>query len=74
MKDELQMWTIFNSPADRPGCIFARRFVAADGKSLPTADVISGETVEAIRAKLPPGLICFPRSPDDPISVVETWL
>jgi hypothetical protein len=71
----LNMWTVYRQPRDYPNGYVARRF-EVDSKLGPvaTSNVHVGDTLEAVRAKLPPGLYRLPRDDRDAPSVVETWL
>jgi len=40
----------------------------------PTTNVIVADTLEEVRALLPPGLICMPRDVADDGVIVETWI
>ncbi|MBE3122059.1 MAG: hypothetical protein IMZ58_07640 [Thermoplasmata archaeon] len=69
---KLEIWTIYNSPADYPGKFVARKWIL----DMPTKTVIVGDSLDEVRNKLPnkPNLVRFDRSfQDDPI-IVETWL
>jgi len=39
----------------------------------PTRFLLVRDTLEALRAILPLGLVCLSRSPDDPDEIEETW-
>ena len=72
----LHMWTVYQSPSDHPGVAFlARRSEIRTGFNgvIATRDIRKADTLDALRALLPPGLICLPRHPaDDPV-IVEVW-
>jgi hypothetical protein len=68
--DELCLWTIYRHPPDYPDHYVARKFIL-DG---PTSFALFASTLDAIRAKLPPGLYPIPRAPSDPEFIVETWM
>lgn len=76
VEGHLPMWTIYNSPADYPGLFVVRRhFVVSGGVSMPDPRPWAIEsTLTAARVKLPEGLNCVGREPDDQPSIVETWL
>lgn len=69
-------WTIYFSPEDVPGLWCVRRFELVNGSPEPRTLYTLGPTgtLEDARALIPPGLLCWPRDPSDPPSVVETWL
>lgn len=69
---KLEIWVIYDCPADYPGKFVARKWVL----DVPTKTVIIGDTLDEVRNKLPnkQNLVCLDRSfQDDPI-IVETWL
>ena len=66
----LELWTIYDSPIDHPGSFVARKWVL----DKPTSELFQDKTLEGLRAKLPPGLHCMPRSPGDEPQIVETWM
>jgi len=71
----LTLWTIYHNPSDYPGKYVARRFVVERGLGLKAArEVLIADTLEAIRARLPPGLYCLGRQPGDEPQIVETWI
>jgi len=66
----LELWTIYDSPIDIPGHFVARKWVM----DTPTSELLQDKTLEGLRAKLPSGLFCMPRSPGDDPKIVETWM
>lgn len=66
----LELWTIYDSPIDLPGSFVARKWVL----DKPTSELLQDKTLEGLRAKLPNGLHCMPRSPGDEPQIVETWM
>lgn len=76
MKGEpLSFWVVYDHPRDMPDRVVARRHEChIGGCSWPTADVVVGDTVSAVRERLPRGLVCLPRHPRDEPHIVETWL
>ena len=65
----LEVWTIYSSPSDFPGRFVARKFVLDQ----PTAEHVVGDTLEAVRRAIPPGLYRIPREPHDDPVIVEIW-
>src|SRR5689334_21869350 len=57
----LEMWTVYERPADYPGYFVARKFVVNKDGAFVTSDALFAQTLEALRAKLPPHLFCMPR-------------
>ena len=41
---------------------------------VPTDDVLLDDTLDALRNRLPPGLVQMPRDPSDDPNIVESWL
>lgn len=66
----LELWTIYDSPIDLPGGFVARKWVL----DKPTSEFLQDKTLDGLRAKLPHGLHCMPRSPGDEPQIVETWI
>lgn len=66
----LMAWAIYRQPLDFPFGFLARRYVG----EVPTTDVITGCTLEAVNEKLPPNLLRFAPSPTDDASLAETWV
>lgn len=73
MRDRLPMWTIYRNPVDYPDKYVARMFVTLP-KGTPTNLVIVADSLDAVRAELPAGLVCIKRDEDDPLQIVETWI
>lgn len=68
--NKLELWTVYDNPADFPGKVVARKFVL----DKPTSDMIVGESLEEVRSKIPGDKVRIPRDPSDPPAVVETWI
>ena len=76
MKDSfMEMWTVYINALDYPDSRFvARRFLITGGPAPePTGDVLQADSIHTLRAMLPKGLMCFPRSENDQPHIVETW-
>ena len=75
MSDELEIYTIYDSPDDFPGLFVARRFLVTKAGPVPTTTVVYGDSLGDIRgAMLGKGLTRIDRSPEDHPNVVESWL
>lgn len=73
----MRMATIYCSPLDHPGKWVVREHLIYTGEAEPTVGALLGvaDDVEQARALVPPELdYALTRSPDDHLSVVETWL
>lgn len=72
-RDDLPMWTVTQHPLDYPD-----GFVARMCRALPQPQVtqfaVYGDTLEEVRAGLPPGLFRMPRYDEDEPQIVEVWL
>lgn len=76
MTDALIMWTVYDSPADRPGKFVVRKFeVGMGGVTKPTGEAYEADTIEPIRDyMLRLGLGKLERFPNDEPHIVEVWL
>lgn len=72
----LEMFVIYENPADWPSKFVLRRWVSRpDGSYAPDAHAWVTSTLEEARAKLPrPDLHCLGRLPDDDRAIAETWI
>lgn len=66
----LELFVIYDHPADYPGYFVVRRWFGAK----PTSDFAVADTIEAARAEVPAGLHCLARQPGDDPVIVETWI
>jgi hypothetical protein len=71
--NELSLYTVYENPFDYPGKFVVRRFEVFTGATDPNPLIVC-DTLEEVRAVLPPGLVCLPRHPDDDPVILETWL
>lgn len=75
IEDLLQMWVVYNSPSDYPPGKWVVRLylLRRDGASVPAGAVVA-DTLEGVRAAIPPGLTNLGRNlADDPV-IHEVWL
>lgn len=73
----LTTWTIYDHPADFPGCYVAREWaIVGGGQIMATGSLIQSDDVETIRQSLlvDMGLTCLGRSDEDDPTIVETWI
>ncbi|HEX8957375.1 MAG TPA: hypothetical protein VF798_13930 [Burkholderiaceae bacterium] len=68
--DDLSMWVVYEEPPGFPDQYVARRYVLEKD----TGDYVVGDTLNDVRAKLPPGLMRLERSPQDDPQVRESWI
>lgn len=74
MSGDLLMWTVYDHPPDYPDSFVARAFVIGKGHYEATDQVVTGATLDEVRAKLPDHLYNVGREPGDNSNIVETWL
>ena len=72
--DYLHIWTVYKRPTDYPHGFVARLHLVGSGMHGPTNLAHYGATLDAVRAKLPNGLVCMQRNEADEAQIVETWL
>jgi hypothetical protein len=71
----LTMWTIYDHPIDFPNGFVAREWVIPkDGPPRPVGKPITADSLDLVRAALPPDLYCLGRSDPDDSVIVETWI
>ncbi|MGE3279938.1 MAG: hypothetical protein AB7H90_00980 [Alphaproteobacteria bacterium] len=70
--DELLIWTITWGTADFGEQFVARPFLARANRFMHR--YLLGDTLDDIRAQLPPGLIRLDPQPNDDPVIVEVWL
>jgi hypothetical protein len=70
----LTMWVITENPADHPGQFVARQWIIGKNDNRATAEHHIADTLDQIRALLPPFLTTIPRDPSDDPVIIETWL
>lgn len=70
----MSWWVIYARPTDRPEHFVGRRHEVLDGDTVATDDIVTGDTVEEVRARLPRGLYCLPIDPTDDPRIVEVWV
>lgn len=68
----LTQYTIYERPRDYPEGFVVRAWHIMPGRAEP-GEARTASTLEEARALVPPGLICFARTPDDDPTIVETW-
>ena len=76
-RDVLTVWTIFREPRDAPaGYRFVVRGfdIGPNGASTPHPTAQATGTLDMARRLIPPGLVRWPRDPDDDAVIVESWI
>lgn len=74
MTAELTIWTITTNTRDYGDKFVARSHSIVPGRSVAGTKVFIADTLEEVRAMLPPGLTWVGREPDDQMVIVESWL
>lgn len=79
LPDGLEMWTVYDHPADHPNEFVARMWIVPaaghNHEPVATGQTMSSSDLEWIRKFMRHrGLACIARSPDDDPVIVETWL
>lgn len=74
MNEPLNIWTIYDHPRDLPDVFVARRFEIGGEHGGPTGDILTAPTLDALRKKLPWGLVRIMRQDGDDPCIVECWL
>lgn len=69
-KLKFPMITVYTNPADHPGKFVAHLF----NMEQPTGYKIIRDDLEAIRADIPPHMVCIKRGPQDDPVIVENWI
>jgi hypothetical protein len=68
LAQSLFAWIVMRDLSEYP-----RLFVARLVADTPTPFAVLGQTLDELRAQLPPGLERVDRQPADPMNVVEVW-
>ncbi|MES2157510.1 MAG: hypothetical protein V4512_06870 [Pseudomonadota bacterium] len=70
----LTMWVITENPTDHPGRFVARQWIIGRNRTSATAEHHIADTLEQVRAMLPPFLTMIPRDSRDDRVIVESWI
>lgn len=74
----LNIWTVYDHPADFPHSYVARRYEVGpggpDGTGHATGDIVQGELSIIRESFRRCGLTRLPRDPNDDATIVEIWL
>jgi len=69
----LEIWTVYRHPRDHPDKFVARKSLSTLPPTM-TNDMFVADSLDEVRALLPPGLYCLlPQFDDDPV-IVEIWI
>lgn len=73
-QERLPMWVVYRpTTSDHPGHWCCRMHLTLPAHS-STGTYLLGDSLEQIRAQLPPGLTCLGRQDDDEPVIEEVWL
>lgn len=72
----ITMYTIYDHPSDYPNVFVARRWVIPrdNTPAYPELDVLTADTLDELRQKMPPDFTCIRRDANDDPKIVEVWL
>jgi hypothetical protein len=73
-ENALLIWAVTYDPADHPDKFVARPHLVAAAREGAFLVHLVADTLEGVRAQLPPGLIPFARAPTDDPVIIESWL
>ncbi len=72
---QLSLWTLYDSPSDRPGKFVIRRWLMVGKEWQRTDDAYEAESPEPLRVLMDQmGLCCLPRFDEDEPHIVESWI
>jgi hypothetical protein len=72
---DLEMWTIYDHPADYPDHYVARKWLIGSKRIEPEAtdEVLLEIDLDVLRKRIPPWLYCMPRQSGDDPKIIEVW-
>lgn len=70
----LTVWTVYVNPLDHPGKWVLRGFNVAGGGAVPHEHCVVADSLEEVRAAVPPGLVRLPPSEHDEPHIFESWV
>lgn len=71
----LKVAVVYDSPTDYPGQVVGRFFEVLGPKIVPDALPFEvADTVDEVRARIPDGMTCLGRRPEDEAHIVEVWI
>jgi len=71
----LEMWTVYDHPADYPDHYVARKWLVGKKYAEPEAtdEILIDADLDELRKRIPPWLYCMPRQEGDDSKIVEVW-
>lgn len=70
----MEIWTIYDHPLDYPESFVVRKSIVGVNTITHTAEMFTADTLDEVRALLPPGLYRITRYEQDDPKIVEVWL
>jgi hypothetical protein len=71
----LSHYSIYDRPADHPEEIVCREWLLYPGGQISPGRLLArGQSLEAVRAHVPRGLVCLEPFPGDVACLIETWI
>lgn len=70
----MRMLLIYDRPLDYPTEFVVREWYYGNGKVEQGPIVGRGQTLDEVRALIPPDMLPLPRCPEDNASIVESWV
>jgi len=70
----LEMWIVYDRPLDYPESFVARKTVVGVSAVTISHEMFTADTLDELRALLPPGLYRIHRFEQDDPKIVEVWL
>lgn len=74
MADVLTVWTVYKNPDDYPRKWVLRAHDIGPAGTRPRAECIVRDSLEEIRAEVPPGLYRLNRAGADEPAIFESWV
>ncbi len=72
---DLEIWTIYDHPDDRPDDYVARCWLITGGGAVATDRVLLSADLDGLRGAFHRrGLVCIAHAPSDDAKIVESWL
>lgn len=72
--NDLTLWTVYWNPSDYPGKYVLRGWDVGFDQSGPRQECVVSDSLEEVRAALPPGLARLAPSEVDDRTIVEVWI
>jgi hypothetical protein len=70
----LELWTVYRHPRDYPDKFVARMSLATSPEPTRTNEMFVADSLDEVRALLPPGLHCLQHLTEDDPVIIEIWV